>query len=435
MSTRNFVVRHPEARFPLLIATALSILAAPTLLSACAGNPMFGAREAPSGHPTLNSSNSAVNAPPGASAGKPARSASKQADLQAIGDAAGLALSPDGPMTSPFSSDDQVRSLVAEGSPSLCTPKTTATKEQVAFTLTDLLIKVGKGGLSSESEAAGLQSRLAEVLPQLRALSLHTIWLPVEAERLVGEFQFARDRYPRFEPTLQQRVIVERTIRPLFQQLESFLLRELKSGAHIELRIVRSKATSLYSLHGGIIVVPSGMLDRLRKEPAAEPVVATLLAHEIAHVLLRHKTRVLQLGLLQALAVPGELIGMARDVKGNPNGASSLAEGLAEGVSTLLRPTCDAQDGWQHGLEADQEHEADACGAVLVSGVSKAIGRRINSVASVEAAARWMPGASATLAPKHATRGTCSVATHPPVAERLQNLRSYVQEPTAVGKR
>ena len=81
----------------------------------------------------------------------------------------------------------------------------------------------------------------------------------------------------------------------------------------------------------GIILVPSGLFSAMQRVKDPEQVVAFMLAHAFSHVLRRHKTKLVQLSLVDSITI-------AKEYKQLYNaGASSLA--AASDPTQLLRFT------------------------------------------------------------------------------------------------
>jgi len=108
--------------------------------------------------------------------------------------------------------------------------------------------------------------------------------------------------------------------------------------------VLDTVAINAYATPGGYVFITAGLLLRLKSE--AE--LATVLAHEIIHVVRAHHVRALK----KAAAVD-----LAGTVAGSATGNTALAAITVDGIKDL----------YSRGLERDDEFEADHMGAVLAT--------------------------------------------------------------------
>jgi predicted Zn-dependent protease len=164
------------------------------------------------------------------------------------------------------------------------------------------------------------------------------------------------------------------------------------------------------------------------KDP--EQAVAFMLAHEFSHVLRRHKTKLVQLSLVDSIT-------LAKEYKQLYNaGASSLAAAsdpaqllrfTDQNVKSLMDQTCKSRS-WLPNLEQNQEYEADVCGALLLNKLSVA---RQTPYDAVKGYASYLDNGLATPVPPEREHQCVVQASHPAPAQRMDNLQAYA--PAATG--
>jgi len=331
------------------------------------------------------------------------------------------------PVSKPFTTTpDEVKAMLIRSDPKACS----ATSDASLAETTALYAKIGltMGGtllLNDGFDEAKLQAGLNRFKPYLRELSRNTNWLPQSAERLIGERLYAINELKPFVPPARQRPLLDKTIRPIFDQLVAFARDELKSPLAFDLRVVRDdQSTAPAAIAGGIILIPSGLFTAMQRVKDPEQVVAFMLAHEFSHVLRRHKTKLVQLSLVDSIT-------LAKEYKQLYNaGASSLAAttDLAQllrftddNVKSLMDQTCKSRN-WLPNLEQNQEFEADVCGALLLKKLSVA---RKTPYDAVKGYASYLDNGLASPLPPESDHRCVVQASHPAPAQRLDNLQAY----------
>lgn len=279
--------------------------------------------------------------------------------------------------------------------------------------------------LTDGFDEARLQASLNKFRPMLRELSRTTNWLPQSAERLVGERIYAMNELKPFVPPARQRPLLDNTIRPIFDQLVAFARDDLKAPVDFELRLVRDdKGTAPAAIAGGIILVPSGLFSAMQRVKEPEQAVAFMLAHEFSHVLRRHKTKMVQLSLVDSITIAGQYKQLYNSGASGLKAASDPAQLLRftdENVRSLMDQTCKTRN-WLPTMEQNQEYEADVCGALLLRKLSVA---RKTPFDAVKGYGSYLANGLATPVPPGKAHQCVVQTSHPAPAQRMQNLQAY----------
>lgn len=338
--------------------------------------------------------------------------------------------------TGPRASPEEIKSMLIRSDPNACSATSDAS-------FADTFMTYGKlfGGITAElvnSRAQGgeraLQLKLDEIKPAMRELARNTNWMPTSVERLLGEQVVAYNKLQDFKPPRRLRKLLDETVQPIFDALSHYAREDLKSDFQFEMRLFQSAETAPQMIAGGILLVPSGMLSALEAMPQPEPVVAFMFSHEFSHALRRHKTKKLQMSLVDSMMLAGEFQKIfdtqsagAGAVKGN---FIDMFKFTAGNVGSLVKQTCKAKS-WFPLMEQGQEFEADVCGALLLQqlgDVRKKVYRPLDGyqaymksgLAPVVQTGTSPQGKSATGIDR------CFItADHPPAEDRLQNLQAY----------
>lgn len=157
--------------------------------------------------------------------------------------------------------------------------------------------------------------------------------------------------------------------------------------------VLDTVSINAYATPGGYIFITAGLLLRLKSE--AE--LATVLAHEVVHVVQKHHVRALK----KAAA-----LGLAGSVAGAATGNEALAEITMDGIKDL----------YSRGLERDDEFESDHMGAVL----SARAGYDPYAFMSVLLLLDSMPRKDGVMEQ--------FLATHPTPVNRLNNLEVLMKD-------
>ena len=157
--------------------------------------------------------------------------------------------------------------------------------------------------------------------------------------------------------------------------------------------VLDTVAINAYATPGGYIFVTAGLLLRLKSE--AE--LATVLAHEIIHVVQSHHVRALK---------KSAALGLAGTIAGAATGNEILAQVSMDGIKDL----------YSRGLERDDEFESDHMGVVLAARA----GYDPYAFMSVLLLLDSMNKEDGALAQ--------FLATHPSPAKRLENLDRLMKD-------
>lgn len=331
------------------------------------------------------------------------------------------------PMVKDFTlTPDEVKAMLIRADPKACSASSDATLAETVALYARIGLQLGTTLLINDAtDPARLQANLNAFRPHLRELSRNTNWLPQSAERLIGERIVAMNALQPFVPPARQMPLLDNTIRPIYQQLLAFAKEDLKSPVDFDLRIVRDdKSTAPAAIAGGIILVPSGLFTAMQRMKEPDSAVAFMLAHEFSHVLRRHKTKMVQLSLVDSITMADEYKQLYNS---SAQGLSSAADPaklfrFTEGnVQSLMAQTCKTRN-WLPTMEQNQEFEADVCGALLLNKLSLA---RKTPYSAVKGYGDYLANNLATPVPP-IQEGQCVVQTsHPDPARRMENLQAY----------
>jgi len=330
-------------------------------------------------------------------------------------------------ITPPFTlTSDDVKSMLIRSDPKACSATADANAAEMAAIYARIGVSFGSRLVVSRvTDDAELQRTLDEFRPYLREVSRNTTWMPVSAERLIGDELYKRNRLQPYTPPARHKALLDKTITPIFKDLARFARDDLKSPVEFDLRVVRDDAgTSPSAIAGGIIIVPSGMFSAMARVKQPEQVIAFMLAHEFSHVLRRHKTKMVQLSLVDSMTMAGEYRKLAADFKSGlavTRRPEQIFSFSTENVASLMEQTCKSRN-WLPSMEQDQEFEADVCGSLLLDKLAASRRTSYNAVAGYEQ--YLAAGLAAPVPPEQA--GMCPVKTsHPQPARRKDNLVAY----------
>lgn len=331
------------------------------------------------------------------------------------------------PVSKPFTTTpDEVKAMLIRSDPKACSASSDATLAETTALYAKIGLAMGSTLLINDGvDEARLQAGLNKFKPYLRELSRNTNWLPQSAERLVGERLYTINELKPFVPPARQRPLLDKTIKPIFDQLVAFARDELKSPVAFDLRVVRDdQSTAPAAIAGGIILVPSGLFSAMQRVKDPEQVVAFMLAHEFSHVLRRHKTKLVQLSLVDSITMAKEYKQLYNAGASSLTAASDPAQLLRftdENVKSLMDQTCKSRN-WLPNLEQNQEYEADVCGALLLKKLSVA---RKTPFDAVQGYASYLANGLASPVPPEQDHQCVVQASHPAPAQRMNNLQAY----------
>jgi Zn-dependent protease with chaperone function len=212
--------------------------------------------------------------------------------------------------------------------------------------------------------------------------------IPYSADEAVGEL--ARDHMgpQQLGGAVIEAPVAEQAIGVIVNALDDHLSLE---GVSFEIRVVRSDLVNAFALPGGYITVFTGLIDK----SASYEELAAVLAHEIAHVTLRHGiTRI-----VQSLGVVGGLQIVFGDVGG--------LLGAAEELFTIA-----AINGYSRGHESEADEE----------------GVRMMHAAGIDpsAAARFFRALKNSEEGSALPDALAWVSTHPDHDERIEAIEAQV---------
>jgi Zn-dependent protease with chaperone function len=141
------------------------------------------------------------------------------------------------------------------------------------------------------ADKASLQAR-----EELKRSAKTQTWLPVEFEVFIGDLLVKDYSLLPDEETLEGRKAGDYLrVQTVFKRLVDALPKD--QPYKFRLRFSQSTDTNMTALPGGIIIVDAGMLNK------DESLIAAILAHEIAHITKRHKTKQIQGWIADTLSV------------------------------------------------------------------------------------------------------------------------------------
>lgn len=272
-----------------------------------------------------------------------------------------------------------------------------------------------------------LKKVLDEVRPVLRQIARHTLWLPVQTERLIGTALLAQRNVSAWQPNPRDQKLIDEEIMPVFRELERFAREEVRSDLTFELRLIKDDISrSPEVVSGGWVLIPSGMISRVRMMKDRRPVIAFMLAHEFSHALRRHKTKQMQALMVDSWTEVNEFKRvLSKDAgllevltRGNIGGLFDMG---ARNINRFVTAQCRGRQ-WASSLDQRSELEADVCGSLMLHRLAKSTGDGIDPVAA------WRTYVEQEFAarPKGEQDGDCRVPpSHPASQEREENLRRY----------
>jgi predicted Zn-dependent protease len=330
-----------------------------------------------------------------------------------------------GPAASAAGKDEVARMLI-QSDPKVCHGTTDASYGEIATTYARIGVSYAPTLANAATMSdAQLQRTLDDFKPQLRELSRKTAWLPMDAERMVGDRVYAYNKMELWTPPSRQRKLLNDTITPMFEELKRYSAEEVKSPLPFEMRVVRADDIKApMAIAGGIVLIPSGLFSAMSSVQDPAPIIGFMLAHEFAHSLRRHTTKLVQLSLVESMTKAKEYRKLAKSTRsgfGSLSGIDQMVSFSSENVSSLMNQVCESRN-WYPSMEQNQENEADVCGTLLLNRLGTSTGRRFSAL---DGYLGYLNAGLATKVPP-AEAGGCTVKTsHPSPEERAQNLRSY----------
>ena len=325
---------------------------------------------------------------------------------------------------------EQVQAMLLRSNPEACSATSDASYEDIGKLYAALATNFA--GMYVESSLvpdAQLKQKMKEFKPLLRELSRNTNWMPQSAERMVGEAIFKHNGYEDYQPNKKraqkQLALIEGVVTPAFESMKAYARSEVKSDIEFELHIVRDEMnTAPRMIPGGLLIVPSGMLTALGDVPEADQIIAFMVAHEFSHALRRHRTKMTQLQLLDALTSLDQfktLVGSTRTGLDRLKNPFDMMKFSLSSVEKVVNQSCKTADAFK-AIEHNQEFEADVCGALLLRKFSESSKREYSAVRGFSS---YLKNPSLHK-PSPPTSDSCiAFPDHPAGKERLQKITTY----------
>lgn len=219
----------------------------------------------------------------------------------------------------------------------------------------ELVKIVGPGILLNKFPEIGGQPTAAQkkTYDDLRVLARQKVWLPVGAERKIGEWL---DQKYRKESMLVDVPGLPRNLRARFDTTKALLdgivgTLPADNPFPFTLAVTQSDASNASVSPGGYMYITTGML---QDKTLDRNDLALRLSHEVAHITRRHALKELQIKIIDALEISKgikPLIDLAQD----PARAMQEIFGTAKATALMFQR-----------FDQVQELEADACGAYLL---------------------------------------------------------------------
>jgi Peptidase family M48 len=220
---------------------------------------------------------------------------------------------------------------------------------------TELLSIVGPSIVLGKVPALAAQSKVDQKkqFDSLRTLARQKVWLPVAAERKVGEWLDRKYR--------KDSLVIEAATLPRNQRTRFEMTQEVLDGIVLtlpadnpytfSLNVAEANESNASISPGGFVYVTTGML---QDKTLDRDDIALRLSHEVSHLTRRHALKELQIKLVDALEI-------AKDTKP----LLDFAQQPARAMETLLGTMKSTELMFQR-FDQVQELEADACGAYLL---------------------------------------------------------------------
>lgn len=276
--------------------------------------------------------------------------------------------------------------------------------------------------------AEGAQKKLADLVrgrqagghllsKPLREEAMRMNWLPMSVEKRYGAYTHRR--------SVEQRSLLSRD-EPLGRQLYPVadkMLAELLEGVGqtdyaFELHIRKAGDDNAIALPGGFLHIDASLLRSEKKWPEAR----FALSHEIAHVLQRHETRLVQARVIDTVSLTGSVTDLLNTLKDPGQMSEALLKSAATGKGAFNRHF------------ESQELQADACAVRILDGAYEELTEVDASLnAFMASLARQAPGgdsAAGRSAPKAQPSSVADLLEdaskpmdrHPSSSERMANL-------------
>ncbi|MBY0557144.1 MAG: M48 family metalloprotease [Burkholderiaceae bacterium] len=216
------------------------------------------------------------------------------------------------------------------------------------FGTTDSLLSLGKLGtklmLNNASARYGFGGQSMDLRSTLRLAGKNLNWLPMEAERMLGE----RIHTEMVADFLDGERKANRPALAKANQIMQLLLTSVKEDMPYKFQIdVRKGSGNAQALPGGFLVIDRDLV----VVPKNEDKAYFALAHELAHVLQRHETRAIQARMTDSID--------------SLDGLRKLIDGVGSNPGSVLAYSNDIMTRFVV-FSKDQEMQADACAVRLL---------------------------------------------------------------------
>lgn len=159
------------------------------------------------------------------------------------------------------------------------------------FGTTDSLLSLGKLGaklaINNASARYGFGGQSMDLRGTLRLAGKNLNWLPMEAERMLGERMHTDMAADFLDPERKANKAAVSRANQIMQTLLASVKEEMPYRFQID---VRKASGNAQALPGGFLVIDRDLVTQPKNEDKAY----FALAHELAHVLQRHETRAIQ---------------------------------------------------------------------------------------------------------------------------------------------
>lgn len=269
--------------------------------------------------------------------------------------------------------------------------------------------KVALGNVALSINGGGAQQNVRSTL---RMAGKNLNWLPMRAERMLGEHQHAELAGQLLDPSRKSdKEIIARANAMLQKLLEQV---KEETPYQFDLSVQRKGGANAQALPGGFILIEKDLAADKKKEGIAY----FALAHEIAHVLQRHETRSIQARLTDSIDSLDGLKKLIDSATSNPGALVGYSNELMSRFVVFSQ---------------SQELQADACAVRLLD---SAFADRKRLAEVIRSYAKSLPAAPTATAPQNQLEmfvdnvGKMSKLQdqHPNSQERSLNLEKMLVE-------
>lgn len=216
------------------------------------------------------------------------------------------------------------------------------------FGTTDSLLSLGKLGaklaINNASARYGFGGQAMDLRGTLRLAGKNLNWLPMEAERMLGERMHADMVADFLDPERKANKAAVSRANQIMQTLLASVKEEMPYKFQID---VRKASGNAQALPGGFLVIDRDLVTLPKNEDKAY----FALAHELAHVLQRHETRALQARMTDSVDSLDGLRKLIDGVNSTPGNVMAYSNEIMTRFVVFSK---------------EQEMQADACAVRLL---------------------------------------------------------------------